>query len=345
MAVSNQQDVDSLKACRHPGTELEYTGDIIITPEASGDLDFRGHGDIDGTVVAENNRLLKTLHFEQTRLTLDGPVSGFILKNLANFVSLASDVRAYGTNLSLEALPLLDTININTGSIFDDIHLNKLPMLRNLQVHPKVGLRSTVIDVRDVGLNSVDSFFRIGYGNDSIFVAGIPNVNNLSYSLFEARTVSINGNGNLSLLFNCTWCEDGSAKEPRVLATTELTVSGLSSFSRNHARQARGPPATVTLGTLRAIKNPFTTLNIDFTNLNSLIVQDNPNLESIRFNGSASSYTWADIVITGNPKLRLNSSEAFQLPEATTSLYPTFFWPLNDSSSMIFKGAFSNEFL
>ena len=343
MAVSSQQDADSLRACARQGEKYEYDGNIVITPDASGDLDFRGHGDINGVVMADNNPLLKTLRFDH-RPALDGPVSGFILKNLSSFVSLSSDVRVDADNLSLEALPLLETVNLPTSSIYGDIRLSKLPRLKALQDLPKYGLRSKFIDIRDVGLNSLDSFFEIGYWNVSIFVAGIPNINSLSYSLFSAKTVSISGNGNLSLVFNCSWCGDEGSKETRTLSTQYLTVSGLSSISRNYDHQGRVYP-TLTVGSLRAVGNSFKTLDIDFADLKNLTVQDNPNLEGFRFNGNASNYSWSDIVITGNPKLRLNSSANIDQTGAIFNTYPTFFWPANDTSSMVFQGAFSNEFL
>ncbi len=186
--------------------------------------------------------------------------------------------------------------------------------------------------------------FRVGFSAKTISVDGIPNVKNLSYSLWRTKDVSIRGSGTLAFNFNNTDCEDDVSVLP-LSNTTSLTVTGIGVLKRIDDREGR--ILKLIVDTFTAANNSFTSLPIDFSNLTSLYITDNSELQTLSYNGNFTSYSWKDIVIRGNPKLKLNSTvaklgELSHTPDRHTS---TWVWPSVDVSSMEFAGPFDNTFL
>jgi hypothetical protein len=67
-------------------------GNVIITPEASGDIQFLHYGLINGTVTSESNSLLKSLKFDfrYSIVYFDGSIGAILLRNLTSFETISA---------------------------------------------------------------------------------------------------------------------------------------------------------------------------------------------------------------------------------------------------------------
>ncbi len=153
--------------------------------------------------------------------------------------------------------------------------------------------------------------FRVGFLAENISVDGIPNHKNLSYSLWTTKDVSIHGNGNLTFNFNNTDCKHQISVLPWFYTSSIIVATGLGTLQRIDDRQGR--ILKLLVGTFTATNNSFSNLPIDFTNLTNLTnlyIINNPELETLSYNTNFTRDMWKDIVIRGNPKLKLNSTIA-----------------------------------
>jgi len=124
-----------------------------------------------------------------------------------------------------------------------------------------------------------------------------------------------------------------------------MMVTGMGSLQR--IDDLEGRILKLYIGTFTATNNSFSHLSIDFTNLTNLYITDNPELQTLSYNTNFTRYMWKDIVIRGNPKLRLNSTVEKPIgfsytPDRHTS---TWVWPNVDISSIELDGPFDNAFL
>jgi len=122
-------------------------------------------------------------------------------------------------------------------------------------------------------------------------------------------------------------------------------VTGLDALQRIDDREGR--MLKLYIGSFTATNNSFSHLPIDFTNLTSLYITDNPELQTLSYNTNFTRYMWKNIVIRGNPKLKLNSTVEkptglSYTPDRHTSAWV---WPNVDISSIELDGPFDNAFL
>ena len=275
------------------------------------------------------------------------------MRNLTAFTSLSFPyVLTLRGGIVFDDLPLLQMVNLSMLRLVLDTRLKDLPQLRTFSVDPTWFGSAGFTEVKNIGISSLDQLFRIGFFNDDISIEGIPNVKSLAYTLFEAQSVSIRGDGDLALSFDCTACT--SALNPlRQEKASSIEISGANSVVRNRTADdsevpvatADGEVAELIVGTFAAERNTFASLPLDFTNLSSLYILDNANLTTLWFNANFSHYAWKDIVIRGNPKLRMNSTAVIPYTLRSPSLNTTWVWPSVDVGSMTFEGPFDNDFL
>jgi hypothetical protein len=341
--VSNQQEAVDLNECVILNKTL--VGNVTLTPVASGDLNFTNFGMIEGSVIGRNIPSLKSLYFESGYLwdLLDGSIDNIYLQNLTAFQKItAPNMTSIFGALSLEDLPSLETVDMQNLDMVFSLTLSELPKLKNFLVAEENFGSGGDVTIKNVALDSLDRIFNIGFRQRRVSVDGIPNVNTLAYSLYDSETVTINGNGKLAMQFNCTNC-DRQRNALRRLRVGSLTVSGLASLSRNHTEV--GSTQNLAIGNLTATRNFFTTLPIDFDSLNGLYIQDNENLTSLMYHPNFSSYNWTDIVISGNPKLRLTAAAKPKSLPGADGLGTSWVWPTKNVSRMVFDGSFDNAFL
>jgi hypothetical protein len=338
--IVTQDDAKNIEECFKAKNEV--SGKVVISSTASGRLEFVNHGSLAGGVIAEENPSLEGLFFESgyppSDFT-DGSINDVTLRNLSSFQTLvAPKIGRMSGSLIIEKLPALVTVEMPKLYIVKTLHLKSLPLLKQVKFSPNsFGARSE-ITVEDVGLNSIDPILNIGSGQN-ISINGIPNVDNATLSIWRGNHVNIHGNGHLAMTFNCPFCQGGYNPAHEVSAIS-LSVSGLSLPSRNDTGNQL--IRNLTFGSFSATKNSFEVLPIEFDDLRSLYVQDNPNLSSILFNrpGSA-AYGWKEIVITNNTNLRMASAVVKNILEENT----IFKWPENTVNTMVFDGQFDNAFL
>lgn len=343
LIIDSQQDADLVPGCVSQGAPINKS--LIISPEASGSIAFKYLEFINGSIYAEDSPGLTSLSLDRSdpRVeVLSGRVYDVVIRNLTAVESFSFP---YVPGISLDSvlfenLPSLHTINISDGFPID-FRLRRLPSLRNLLLSRCFFGVTGSIEVNDVGLSSIDMLFQIGFAAKSISVDGIPNVTNLSYSLWTTKDVSIRGNGNLRFNFNNTDC-DGEISALPWSNTSSIVVTGLGALERIDDREDR--VLKLYVGTFTATNNSFSHLPIDFTNLTNLYITDNPELETLSYNANFTRYRWNDIVIRGNPKLKLTSSVE-EPSYAFERHISTWVWPSVDISSIELDGQFDNAFL
>lgn len=324
---------------------MSFNGNVTIGPDAKGSLEFRNVGLLNGSISAQNNPALTSLSFkyDDPHFNLDGWVKDIVMQNLTAFTSFSFPyILTMLGSIVFDNLPSLETVNLSMLNLFQDTRLKELPELRTFLVNPVAFGSAGDIEVKNVGINSLDEILRIGFGNDNVYIDGIPNVKSLAYNLAKAQNVSIHGGGDLALSFDCTACTVMTNPE-RKETVLSIGISGASSVDRNDTTNGR--VLEIVVDTFTAKQNTFTSLPIDFTNLSSLYVIDNVNLTTLWSNANFTKYGWKDITISGNPNLRMNSTTVLPNTLRLPSLNSTWVWPSVDVSSMTFEGPFGHSFL
>jgi hypothetical protein len=230
-------------------------------------------------------------------------------------------------------------------------NLKKIPRTRGY----KYGIwPNAELVIRNVGLDRIDPFFVAQETNWSFTaeVSGIPNVHHLNYSLQSQGSVSIAGNGNLSFQI-ATYRHD-----QRRVDTGNLTLSGLSSFSvlrpvNESEPENRMAGYGVYIDTLRVQDSEnLVTLPLSIDGMQNLTVVDNPRLTTMLSVWSSYSFGWDELVISGNPLLRFNSSvvvtdefASAKWQNSSWPLAPDFYWPKYNVNTIVLEGHFDNAFL
>ncbi|KAK4449880.1 hypothetical protein QBC34DRAFT_437929 [Podospora aff. communis PSN243] len=357
--VATQQDADALNGCTQslaPDSDLH--GDVVVAPSASGDLNISYHRYINGNFIAENAPLLQALVLEQINASTQRALTkNIVLRNLSSLSQFTHHVRSVDS-LTFQDLPSLEMVDLSPVNLFGALELENLPKLQKILLAKDSPVTvATNLTVRNVDFDSdaISSLLSNDFGGKSTAVIeGIPNANRLLFGYVERKSVTIKGNGNLSVLFTCSAYDSamiidcpfgfGANWPVASMHIPDLTISGVSNLTRD---STHSPAERITMGTLQAINNTFKTVSPNFENLTSLYLIDNPNLREVRFRPEALNYSWSDIVISGNPELRLKSAHSHNVsfPDTESHLKPVFIWPRQDTSTMVFKGAFDNAFL
>ncbi|KAK1835560.1 hypothetical protein QBC39DRAFT_416126 [Podospora conica] len=368
LILNTQSDIDVLAKCAsyednpYIGHE-SFKGDVIIGPNIAGTFTLGDYGIINGSAIAENNPALEKIVF----LEDSSPGQGFntlVLRNLPQLKSfvLWRRLATLQSDILFQNLPMLEDLDLGYLAAVERIDLVDLPRLQFLEKPgadresiPFGGRGPRHVNIDNVGFSSIQTFFESGMGgtdnpnteNSTYRVRGLPNVYNLTIGLVRAASVEIQGNGQLAMLFRCE--VDCGLWGPQEVEFRNMSVSGLSELSRHWQigtsnRSKNRELKSLQIGNFRAIANNFTSLGLDFEGLGGLYIVDNPKLETLLFRmDAAAQYEWTDIVITGNPLLKLNSTVATKSSNRT--LTPGLIWPTKDVSSMVFEGSFDNAFL
>ena len=324
-------------------SELHIGQDAVGTLELS---DFR----LNGSITAKNNPSLTGLVFKS-----DGPlfrksdtITTITLSNMAKLKNFSFPDLGEAGSLILRDLAALEVFEMpSLYEIRDTLQIRDIPSLQHFKPNLKTSsspFAAGKTEIKNVGLSSLDEFFNSTLPGRSMTVEDVSNVKTINILNSTIDNLSILGKGNLVLNFGCPDCKYEGYIFKSVLVKS-LTVSGLGDMHRN---QTRDGYTTVTLGNFTARQNSFKYLPLDFFNLTSLYVLDNPDLESMSYDWNSWNYPWKDIVIKGNPKLRMTSiarGSGTSLNATADKLMSTFIWPDGPVSTMVFDGTFDNLFL
>lgn len=374
LVLNTQSDIDVLQSCADTGyvgdTTLgneTFKGDVMIGPNITGTFTLADYGRVDGSAIAENNPALEKIVLLETKDYSGQMFDALIIRNLPQLKSfvLERDISpaAIHSNVTFQNLPLLENLDVGPLGGVQRIDLVDLPRLTYLTDRNRsyvgfmpFGPRHLKID--NIGFSSIDYFFE-STGCDiyeerktalSTYRArGLPNVYNLKFGLPRADSVEIRGNGQLvmSMQYVIGGCFVDVSEF--TMEFRNLLVSGLSELTRYWRRDESyrsriQEVGSLRLGTFTAVSNNFTSLTLDFEGLGGLHVVDNPKLDTLLFRlDAAAQYEWTDIVITGNPLLKLKSTVSAKTSNRT--LVPSLIWPTRNVSSMVFEGSFDNAFL
>ncbi|KAE9373914.1 hypothetical protein N431DRAFT_557835 [Stipitochalara longipes BDJ] len=356
--ISTQQDATELYQCADKDGWIN--GNVTIATSVTGNLSFPSFGSLDGCIVAENNPMLTSLHFEA-----DDEIRQIVLRNLTNFSVLSAPNLAgfsptTDLGLHLEDLPSLETIAMPSLYIMGNLTLHNIPKVTSFSPYEtedtgRLAVFGNVY-IENVGIASLDYIIQSGFHPKNYSADGIPNVQSIKFTHFRSSNFAINGNGNLSMVFDCSTCNTMTNTLREVSADT-VSVSGLASLSRNQSQE--GYIQNLTIGTFIVRNNSMTTLPIAFDALESLYIQDNANLTTLVYCELFGQYKWKDIVITGNPLLNLTTKGEESYMNETgvpvqvcgpagcapiLKLEPGWVWPQRNLSTMVFDGPFGNEF-
>ncbi|KAL1865933.1 hypothetical protein VTK73DRAFT_4995 [Phialemonium thermophilum] len=331
ISINSQQDATALGDC---GGAID--GNITLGSDASGEIVFKNlNENFRGSIVAQDNDRL-------TRLTLkgDSSIQTLFLQNLRALARLSfSDVSSLGGILIFKDLPALTDVDLSSLQNASGVQLQSLPSLHTLLLDPNGLAVDGNLNVQDIGADTMDALLETGSPKENVSIAGIPRVKQLSYSLESAGDISIAGDGALNL----TLQRPPGTRDDSACTIASLTVSGLLALRRSRSDGAS--ISNLTIGAFTVRSNAFEALDLDVDGLARLYVLDNEHLSTLSVPPRAGDFSWREIIITGNPKLRLNSSAAPPKPTPTTAnLAPTWVWPRRDVQTMVFEGPFDNSF-
>ncbi|KAK0624225.1 hypothetical protein B0T14DRAFT_583471 [Immersiella caudata] len=352
--ITTQQDVDSLLGCideklsEERRLKIGYQGSITISPWATGVLNFIGYDYVNGSLLVENAPGLQKLYLWPAKSP--GHPSGFhgvTLRNLSGLTSFGQfGQESIPHRTALNTLPLLEELTLD-GSGFSqpvDLELVSLPRLRESRFPRASGGIKTGgnLTINDVGLDNIDDFLYAGSGiNASYTVSELRNVATATISLFSGTNLRLEGNGTLSVDFNCPLCRD--QPPPNGFYMRSLHLSGINSLSRNYA--GTGKMDNLTVGSLTISDNRnLEVLPMLFDNITNLTLQSNRRLHTVLFNASAARYSWSSIRIAFNKGLRLKSAVGGSDMKPGEPQKNVFYWPTKNVSSMVFSGNFDDAF-
>jgi len=347
--ITTQQDADSLLACIDEKLSEErrlktgYQGNVTISPSATGVLNFTGYDYVNGSLLVENAPGLQKLYLWPAKSPgHPGGFDGATLRNLSGLTSFGQfGQESIPHRTALKELPLLEELTLD-GSGFAqpvDLELIYLPRLREMRLpRGSSGIKTAGnLTILGVGLNNIDDFLYAGSGtNASYTISEVRNVAEATISLFSGTNLHLEGNGTLSVNFNCPLCRDQPPNTGFYMRS--LHLSGINSLSRNYA--GIGKMENLTVGSLTVRDNRYLeVLPMVFDNLINLTIESNPSLHTVLFNASAAPYSLSNIRIAFNRVLRLKSAVGGGKPQNNV-----FFWPTKNVSSMVFSGSFDDAF-
>lgn len=374
LVLNTQSDIDVLQSCADTGYAGDYIplenetfkGDVMLGPNIAGTFTLADYGRVDGSAIAENNPALEKIVFLETKYYSGQMFDALIIRNLPQLRSIVREHESPGTLLSnviFQNLPSLEDLDVGPLGGIQRIDLVDLPRLTSLTKRDRKYIGITPpgprhLRIDNAGFSSIDDFFRSTWCNgqpnapaSTYRTRGLPNVYNLTFGLAGADIVEIQGNGQLAM--STQYVESGCSMPSSYfnMKLRNLLVSGLSELTRpwRHSDGTSNQTTlqgvgSIRLGNFTAVANNFTSLTLDFEGLGGLHVVDNPRLDTLLFRlDAAAQYEWTDIVITGNPLLKLNSTVSAKTSNRT--LVPSLIWPTRNVSSMVFEGSFDNAFL
>ncbi|KAK0745913.1 hypothetical protein B0T18DRAFT_139642 [Schizothecium vesticola] len=370
LVLNTQSDIDVLWDCAETsyvnniplGSET-FKGDVMVGPNITGTFTLANYGRVNGSAIAENNPALEKIVLLETKGYLGQMFNALIVRNIPQLKSFVLEKYSPGvlqSNVSFHNLPTLEDLDVGPLVSVRRIDLVNLPRLTYLtetkrEVVPFLPPGPRHLNIDNVGFFSIDGFFETTWCSgdrntplSTYRARGLPNVYNLTFSLAGADSVEIQGNGQLAMSIQNGEGTCGITPSEFSMEFGNLLVSGLSELSRywrhdTSFRSKRQEVGSLRLGNFTAVANNFTSLSLDFEGLRGLHVVDNPKLDTLLFRlDAAAQYDWTNIVITGNPLLKLNSTVSTQSSNRT--LVPSLIWPARDTSSMVFEGSFDNAF-
>jgi len=345
ITINSQDDATALSKCPVDKWSPLRNRQVVIGQSATGVLDF-GDFRLNGSIRAEDNPSLTGLAFKSD----DWSDTGYsvTLRNMSKLKSFSFTGLEQAGSIIFQDLAALETVEMpSLHQIWDTLRLQGLPRLQSFH-HDRSSPLSVwrITEIKDVGLSSLDDIFTTLQPDSSVAVEELSNVKTINLLNTEVGSLLIRGKGDLDLHFGCPNCKLEVPRSTSVsVRVRSLTVSGLGTMHRNHTRDGS---TGVLLGNFTARQNSFRYLPLDFHNLTNLHILDNPDLETVSFDGASWAWPWKDIVIKGNPKLHMTAlGFGPAKPNYTAdNLTTTFQWPHGGGfSTAVFDGAFDNVFL
>ncbi|KAK3187113.1 hypothetical protein K4F52_004014 [Lecanicillium sp. MT-2017a] len=198
--------------------------------------------------------------------------------------------------------------------------------------------------IRNVGLESLDFIFTGRGARDTfITISDIPNVHNISWTLRNITRAVINGNGNLTFAWNYTNTMFTKAE------VGELVLSGVNyTFIPRKIYVEETTDAEI--GSLTVRDSNLEVLDLVYTKISSLTLENNPNLKTVR------GFEWPgmrmnNVTILANPQLgkgkdplnhtRSNGIDEFYQALNAQSGWIWPYWLIN----VVIHGPVHNDFL
>ncbi|KAH8897618.1 hypothetical protein GQ53DRAFT_817910 [Thozetella sp. PMI_491] len=283
--ISTQQDADVLSRCGNQS--LDFTRDVAISSTASGDLRITDQRSI-RTITAENNTLLKTLVLD-TDVNSSPPRQSALfisLQNLASLEYFTWTAESTTGNVLIRDLPAIKSINMSSLRSARRLSLENLPSLETLLVN-KDGFVATDksdpwggLNLQDLPLGSVDNVLNHGTSGQ-VHLDTLRNVQHITLNSFRQGPISIYGNENLSVLFDCSACSVEKNKNNEISAE-QLKLSGIAWIGRT---PRSNPVRNLSFGTLWATSIVMKSEKLDLSGAHVDWVWPNKPIHNMRFTG------------------------------------------------------------
>lgn len=270
---------------------------MVISPEATGDIDLDGVDEIGGSLRSERGLGVTSISSSTLRVIHENLILGNMTQlrtvSLPELLWVGQVDGPFGRGpdwhdgiVILENLPELTELNLKNLNRLGQFRVIKLPKWEEIDSHwagfnissDNTTGRASVVELRDVGLKATDSLggifgyqFPTGPWIDNITISGIPNLQELFIDYDHIKALSVAGNGNLTLAVSSETID-------------EFDVSGVS-------RDVFDNRLFPNIGNLTTWNNSFTTMNFPWGRVSELTIEDNANFTGFK-NVNASWFDW-----------------------------------------------------
>ncbi|VUC28724.1 unnamed protein product [Clonostachys rosea] len=299
--INSQDDADKLGKC------TEYSGDVGLSPSASGNLTVSGLEKIAGKLLTESAgdkpASLVGITFEKLA-TVEGSFSVSSIDSL-QFVSFPA-LATVGGAIEISSLPALNTLQLPSINSIGSFKLESAPKLLKMSVgdskhskttDTKIGLKQITgesdrsIVVKNVGVNNLDGLLDL-YNATLVDLSELPNLNRVVLSLWRIDEIRIRGNGNLTVYM---W-------EKATTGTVQLDIGRFDIGGVKHISACLQSDVQNFI----VVNNTAEYLRFNFRGLQRLEVRENPNLKTlIPWGGYSLNWWFQNITIKNNPELLL----------------------------------------
>jgi len=294
LTIRNQVDADKLSQCGY------FLGDVYVTDDAQGDIVLGGVNSIGGNFFVNTTQNpstggLKSVSAPDLR-TLEGSLRLGPHSTLQR-VDLPQLNQVLGSFL-VGTVPELTELNAPALGVFrGSFFLTDAPKLETFTLKANTTYRNELekageVRIDNVGVHNLTNVFN-GFSAYSVWLANLPNLNDLTMYLGDVKYFDVAGNGRLNLTIRSLCFEKPAA---------HINITGVSAMN-SLCTQIQGRKFFFENNTAEVL--PFW-----IKGLQQLRIQNNPNLRLAIPGSTPFNDDWSlrEVIITDNPKLRLAQS-------------------------------------
>ena len=329
-------------------------GDLVIASGMAADVNLTGVLVVDGHMTNEPCSSNSPCNLNITKISSNTikQIGGDVeFRDLGALTNISFPALKWADNtIVLENLASLETIGLTNLTSVDQLQVIGAPKLSSIDAdHVDFGPgyfgihanRSSLVEISGVGLESLGSLLHgpmWGSTADIVAIYDDPKLNYIQMNMPYVGNLTILGNGNVTLLLGPTWENyvNGGDDAANINMGTVL-LSGLSNFTIQDSVE------DFTATAFSIVNNTFRECPLWLNDIENLTIASNPELNEIDWPDLENALNWTlqSVVIQDNPNLEMNTT----IIDAKDKSTGDWLWARANVSTLVFDGAFSNAFL